>query len=67
VDELAWVSIRTRSERGGVFHQLGTAMEGSIKGISIGSVGVAILLVSYVRLFGFRFLSPEWSITTLAF
>jgi hypothetical protein len=41
-------------------------MKRSITGTSIGSVGVALLLVSYIRLFGFRFLSPVWSITILA-
>ena len=35
------------------------------KGALIGLIGVALLLVSYVRLFGFRFMSPEWSIATL--
>ncbi len=41
-------------------------MERSAKGVRIGLVGVALLLVSYVRLFGFRFLSPAWSIAILA-
>jgi len=41
-------------------------MERSAKGVRIGLVGVALLLVSYVRLFGFKFLSPEWSIAVLA-
>jgi hypothetical protein len=37
----------------------------SDKGVRIGLIGVALLLISYVRLFGFRFMSPEWSIAIL--
>ena len=41
-------------------------MERSAKGARVGLVGLAFLSVSFVRLFGFRFLSPEWSIAILA-
>lgn len=34
-------------------------------GARIGLIGVALLLISYVRLFGFRFISDEWSIVIL--
>lgn len=40
-------------------------VEKAAKGTRIGMVGVVLLLVSYVRLFGFRFLSPGWSIAIL--
>jgi len=40
-------------------------MESSAKGVRIGLVGVAFLLISYIRLFGFRFMSPGWSIAIL--
>jgi hypothetical protein len=40
-------------------------MERPAKGTRIGIAGVALLVVSYVRLFGFRFLSPGWSIAIL--
>jgi hypothetical protein len=40
-------------------------MESSAKGVRIGLVGVVLLLISYIRLFGFRFMSPEWSIAIL--
>ena len=34
-------------------------------GALIGAAGATLLLISYVRLFGFRFLSPAWSIAIL--
>jgi hypothetical protein len=37
-------------------------MEKSINGIRIGLFGVGLLSVSYARLFGFKLLSPAWSI-----
>jgi hypothetical protein len=40
-------------------------VEKHAKGTRIGIVGVALLLISYARLFGFRFLSPGWSIVIL--
>ena len=40
-------------------------MERSFNGVRFGLVGVALLLVCYARLFGFRFLSPEWAIAIL--
>ena len=36
-----------------------------LAGGRIGFVGSVLLLVSYIRLFGFRFMSPEWSIAIL--
>jgi len=40
-------------------------MERSPNGVRFGLAGVALLLASYVRLFGFRFMSPGWSIAIL--
>jgi len=40
-------------------------MERSAKGVRIGLAGMVLLLISYIRLFGFRFMSPEWSIAIL--
>jgi hypothetical protein len=40
-------------------------MDTLAKGTRIGVVGVALLLISYFRLFGFRFMSPGWSIAIL--
>jgi|HubBroStandDraft_5_1064220.scaffolds.fasta_scaffold743890_1 hypothetical protein len=37
----------------------------SVRGARIGAVGAVLLLISYVRLFGFRFLSPGWAIAIL--
>ncbi len=41
------------------------AMEPSAKAVRIGLAGVVLLLISYIRLFGFRFMSPGWSIAIL--
>jgi len=40
-------------------------MERSAKGVRIGLAGAVLLLISYIRLFGFRFMSAEWSIAIL--
>jgi hypothetical protein len=40
-------------------------MAGSADGALVGTAGAVLLLVSYVRLFAFRFLSPAWSIAIL--
>jgi hypothetical protein len=40
-------------------------MERLAGGTRIGMFGVALLFVSYFRLFGFKFLSPGWSIAIL--
>ena len=40
-------------------------MEKSIIRSRIGLLGVGLLIVSYVRLFAFRFLTPAWSIAIL--
>jgi len=41
-------------------------MEGSTIGKYLGSLGVALLLVSYVRMLGFEFLTPLWANVILA-
>ena len=40
-------------------------MEPLVKAKSVGVLGMGVLLISYVRLFGFRFLSPVWAIVIL--
>jgi len=36
------------------------------KGSRVGLTGIVLLLMCYLRLFAFRFMSPEWSIAVLA-
>ena len=40
-------------------------MERPAIGKGFGFVGLLLLLVSFLRLFGFRFLSPAWSVAIL--
>lgn len=41
-------------------------MEGFIMGKYFGLLGVALLLVSYIRMLGFEFLTPSWANIILA-